>query len=129
MSVFGALERNPWHALDAVEAAVGMKKALEQYNEALRERGFPELRFGVGIHSGTVVAGVVGSDELLEFAVMGDVVNVVSRIEGLTRQLYTDILVTNEVRSRIGDRFNMIEMQPALIKGKSDRVVTWAVKD
>ena len=127
MGVFGALERNPWLALDAVEAAVGMKKALCQYNEGLRERGFPELGIGVGIHSGTVVAGVVGSDELLEFTVMGDVVNVASRIEGLTRQLNTDILVTNEVRSRIGDRFDMIEMPPVSIKGKTDRVVTWAV--
>jgi class 3 adenylate cyclase len=129
MSVFGALERNPWHALDAVEAAVGMKKALAQYNEGLRERGFPELRFGVGIHSGTVVAGVVGCDELLEFTVMGDVVNVASRIEGLTRKLDTDILLTNEVRSRIVDRFDMIEMQPTFIKGKTNRLVTWAVKN
>lgn len=128
MSVFGALERNPWHALDAVEAAVGMKQALDHYNESLRARGFPELRFGIGIHSGSVVAGVVGSEELLEFTVMGDVVNVASRVESLTRQLDSDILVTHEVRSRIGDRFRMLEKEPVPIKGKSRPIATWAVR-
>lgn len=129
MSVFGALEQNPWHALDAVEAAVGMKRALLRYNERLRTRSFPELRFGIGIHCGTVVAGVVGSEELLEFTVMGDVVNVASRIEGLTRQFDSDILITKEVRGRIGDRFELMEMQPVHLKGKSNSIATWALLD
>jgi class 3 adenylate cyclase len=128
MSVLGALQRNPWHALDAVEAAVAMKKALDRYNEELRARGFPELRFGIGIHSGTVVAGVVGSKELLEFTVMGDAVNVASRVEGLTRELDSDILVTQEVRKRVGERFPMVEKDPVRIKGKTDPIATWAVE-
>jgi class 3 adenylate cyclase len=127
MSVFGALEQNPWHALDAVEAAVDMKQALDHYNEGLRTRRFPGLRFGIGIHCGTVVAGVVGSEELLEFTVMGDVVNVASRIEGLTRQFDSDILITNEVRDRIGDGFRLMEMRPAHLKGKSNYIATWAL--
>ncbi len=65
MSVFGALSPNPWHVLDAVEAAIGMREALGKYNTKLRDRGFPELSIGIGIHCGTVVAGLVGSDELL----------------------------------------------------------------
>jgi class 3 adenylate cyclase len=127
MSVFGALEQNPWHALDAVEAAVDMRQALSRFNETLRTRRFPELSFGIGIHCGTVVAGVVGSDELLEFTVMGVVVNVASRIEGLTRQLDSDILITNEVRDRIGDRFKLMEMHPAHLKGISNPITTWAL--
>ena len=127
MSVFGALEQNPWHALDAVEAAVDMTQALEHYNEALRTRRFPGLRFGIGIHCGSVVAGVVGSEELLEFTVMGDVVNVASRIEGLTRQFDSDILITKEVRDRIGDRFRLMEMHPVQLKGKSNYIDTWAL--
>ena len=127
MSVFGALQQNPWHALDAVEAAVEMKQALAEYNEALRTRRFPELRFGIGIHCGIVVAGVVGSEELLEFTVMGDVVNLASRIEGLTRQFDTDILITSEVRNRIGDRFRLTEMHPARLKGITNSIATWAL--
>lgn len=127
MSVFGALEQNPWHAQDAVEAAIGMRHALAEYNETMKVRGFPELGFGIGIHCGTVVTGLVGSDELLEFTVMGDAVNVASRVEALTRELDADILVTEEVRSRLSDRFVMSAMPPARIRGKSDPILTWTI--
>ncbi len=128
MSVFGALERNPWHVQDAVEAAVGMREALGRYNQKLHARGLPELRFGIGIHCGVVVAGLVGSDELLEFTVMGDVVNVASRVETLTREFQIDILITEEVRKQLGDRFATSEMPAAAIKGKARPIVTWGVQ-
>ena len=127
MIVFGVLERNPWHVQDAVEAAIGMREALARYNVTLRTRGLPELSFGIGIHSGIVVAGLVGSDELLEFTVMGDVVNIASRVEALTRRFESDILVTEEVKNRVGDRFSMSEMPSTPIKGKTRPIVTWAI--
>ena len=128
MSVFGALERNPWHVQDAVEAALDMRQALAEYNARMASKGLPRLGFGVGIHCGTVVAGLVGSEKMQEFTVMGDVVNVAARVEALTRRLDCDILVTGEVRSHLGDRFRMTEMPPAEIKGKSLPIVTWAVQ-
>jgi len=128
MSVFGALERNPWHVQDAVEAALAMRESLAGYNRSLRERGLPELAFGVGIHCGAVIAGLVGSRSMQEFTVLGDGVNLASRGEALTRRLGGDILVTDEVRSVLGDRFLMTAMPPADIKGKSRPVLTWAVQ-
>jgi class 3 adenylate cyclase len=127
MSVFGALERNPWHVQDAVEAAIGMRNALKRYNQELQSRELPKLSFGIGIHCGNVVAGIVGSDKLIEFTVMGDVVNVASRVESLTRSFSTDILITDEVKQRLGDRFRIREMPSAPIKGKSRPVVTWSI--
>jgi class 3 adenylate cyclase len=127
MSAFGVLERNPWHVQDAVEAAIGMREALRQYNRELRSRRRPELSLGIGIHCGTVVAGLVGSEELVEFTVMGDVVNVASRVEALTRRFHTDILITDEVKNRLGDRFGVSEMPSTVIKGKSRPVVTWTI--
>ena len=127
MSVFGALEGNPWHVQDAVEAALDMRAALGRYNETLHARGLPQLGFGIGIHCGTVVAGLVGSDEMQEFTVMGDAVNIASRVEALTRQFQADILVTDEVRSRLGERFRMSRQPAVTIKGKSLPIVTWSV--
>ena len=128
MSVFGALERNPWHVQDAVEAALDMRESLARYNESLAQRGLPPLGFGVGIHCGAVIAGLVGSETMQEFTVLGDVVNVASRVEALTRRLGGDILVTEDVRSVLGDRFRMAAMPPADIKGKSRPIQTWAVE-
>jgi class 3 adenylate cyclase len=129
MSVFGVLERNPWHVQDAVEAAMEMRESLARYNESLIARGLPALSFGVGIHCGPVIAGLVGSEEMQEFTVLGDVVNVASRVEALTRRLGGDILVTQEVRGVLGDRFQMTEMPPADIKGKSRPILTWAIRE
>jgi class 3 adenylate cyclase len=128
MSVFGALERNPWHVQDAVEAALDMREALARYNESLAGRGLPPLAFGVGIHCGPVIAGLVGSASMQEFTVLGDVVNVAARVEALTRRLGGDILVTEDVHSVLGDRFKMSAMPPADIKGKSQPILTWAVQ-
>ena len=127
MSVFGALEPNPWHPQDAVEAAIEMRRSLSEYNEGLKASGLPQLGFGIGIHSGTVVTGLVGSDELVEFTVMGDVVNVASRVEALTRELDADILVTEDVRNRLSNRFEMRAMPPALIRGKTSPILTWTI--
>ncbi len=127
MSVFGALEHNPWQVQDAVEAAIDMRKALARYNDGLRALSRPQLSFGIGIHCGSAVAGLVGSSDLVEFTVMGDVVNVASRIEALTRELDSDILVTEQVRSRLGDGFRLREMPAAPIKGKARPVATWSV--
>jgi len=78
--------------------------------------------------SGAVIAGLVGSRSMQEFTVLGDVVNVASRVEALTRRLGGDILVTDDVRSVLGDRFPMTAMPPADIKGKSRPILTWAVQ-
>jgi class 3 adenylate cyclase len=127
MSVFGALEPNPWHAQDAVEAAIDMRRALAEYNEVMKARAVPALGFGIGIHCGTVVTGLVGSDELLEFTVMGDAVNVASRVEALTRELGVDILVTQEVRSRLSNHFALLPMPPSPIRGKTEPILTWTI--
>jgi adenylate cyclase len=127
MSVFGALEPNPWHVQDAVEAALDMRESLARYNESLQRRGLPVLAFGVGIHCGPVIAGLVGSETMQEFTVLGDVVNVAARVEALTRRLGGDILVTEDVHSVLGDRFRMAPMPPVDIKGKSRPIHTWTV--
>jgi adenylate cyclase len=127
MALFGALQPNTWQSADAVKAALAMREALTEYNVGLVDKGLPPLRFGIGIHRGEVVAAVVGSDDLMEFTVLGDPVNVAARVETLTRIHGVDVLITTEVRERLDERFEVREQPPVAVKGKSLPMVTWAV--
>jgi adenylate cyclase len=128
LALFGALEANPWQARDAVLAALDMRAALARYNASLRERGLPELRFGIGIHGGEVVAGVIGTAGLSKFSVTGDPINVASRVEGLTGKYEVDLLITEDIRRALDDQFRLRPMPPALVKGKAEPVQTYHVE-
>lgn len=129
LALFGALEPNPWQERDSVLAALEMRAELARYNDELRARALPELRFGIGIHSGEVVAGVMGAGALNKFSVTGDPINVASRVEGLTRVHGVDLLVTDEIRRRLDQHFLLRAMPPTSVKGKAEPVVTYYVED
>lgn len=127
LALFGALEPNPWQVRDAVTSALTMRSALADYNAQLAARGMPELRFGVGIHTGEVVAGVIGNQFLSTFTVVGDTVNTAARVEQLTRTFGTDVLITDAVRQKLDGRFRLREQPPAPVKGKEQPLLTFAV--
>jgi len=129
LALFGALEPNPWQAQDAVSAALAMRKALADYNIELAAQGLPPLGFGIGIHHGEVIVGVMGNRNLSTFTVIGDTVNTAARVEQLTRMHGTDVLVTQAVRDKLDSRFALRELPPAPVKGKEQPVVTYAVED
>jgi adenylate cyclase len=128
MALFGALEHDPWQAHDAVQAALAMRHELAKYNATLARDGFPPLILGIGIHRGPVVAGVIGTAELVEYGVVGQTVNVASRVEGLTRIHGVDILVTDAVRAALDDRFRLRPLTPVEVKGVPGPLATFAVE-
>jgi class 3 adenylate cyclase len=128
LALFGALAPNPWQTRDAVLAALAMRDALKRYNQTLAERGMPTLEIGIGIHRGEVLAGVMGNDELSKFGVVGDAINVASRVEQLTRELDVDLLVTDAVRKDLDRRFRVRAMPPAAVKGKPEPILTYFVE-
>ncbi len=128
LALFGALEPNPWQARDAVLAALEMRAELARYNLNLQERGLPALRFGVGIHGGEVVAGIIGTPGLSKFSVTGDPINVASRIEGLTSRFAVDVLISQEVRAALDERFKLTPMPLAEVKGKAEPIRTFHVE-
>jgi adenylate cyclase len=77
----------------AARTALGMRRELQKLNERWREAGMVELGIGVGINQGEVLIGNIGSEERMEATVIGDAVNLASRLEGLTRTYGVDILV------------------------------------
>ncbi len=128
MATFGAPEPNQWQAIDAVRAGLAMLAALDAYNRELASADRPRLRVCIGIHCGPVIAGVIGSSALLEYTVIGDVVNTASRIEGLTRRFDVDLLVSSSIREALDERFVVREMPPLEVKGKTEPLVTFAVQ-
>lgn len=127
LALFGALEPNPWQADDAVRAALAMREALKEYNEELAQTGRPALQVGIGLHRGGAVAGIIGSEELVEFTVIGSTVNLAARVEHLTRRHAVDILITSAVREVLDARFRLRALPPAAVAGISAPVATYAV--
>jgi adenylate cyclase len=127
MAHFGAVESNPWQTNDAVQTALAMREALVELNRGFAADGLPPLAVSVGIHRGPVVAGVLGSAELVEYGVIGSTVNVASRVEELTRVHDVDILVTDAVQRALDPRIALRAMPPVAVKGLPEPLPTWAV--
>jgi adenylate cyclase len=128
LAMFGALEPNPWQADDAVRAALAMRSELEAYNRELEERGLLPLAMGIGLHRGTGVAGLVGSQDLIQYAFVGSTINIAARVQDLTRQHDADILATGAVRESLDPRFLLRELPPAELRGIAEPVAIFAVE-
>jgi class 3 adenylate cyclase len=128
LALFGALEANPWQTNDAAHAALAMRRVLAEYNAELARNRLPTLAVGIGIHRGTVVAGVMGSTELMEYGVIGSTVNVAARVEALTRHHEVDILVSEAARAALDPRFRMRELPSVEAKGVSVPLTTYALE-
>ncbi|MGE0821707.1 MAG: adenylate/guanylate cyclase domain-containing protein [Candidatus Binatia bacterium] len=122
MALFGAPEAYEDAPARAVRAALDMVKRLSALNTRLREQHLPELRIGVGIHSGEVVAGLIGPDERFEYSVVGDPVNVASRIEGLTKELQSPIVISEATAARLGPEIILGRTASMPVKGKEKPV-------
>jgi class 3 adenylate cyclase len=126
-AVFGAPVPDAEHADHAVQAAIEMRARLHAWNAERRRRGAHTLRHGIGVHTGAVLAATIGSSERLSYALVGDAVNLASRIQGLSKDLRTDILVSDSTRRRL-HRGYALEPQPAVrVKGKSMEVEVFAL--
>jgi class 3 adenylate cyclase len=121
-AVFGAPVAAPDHAARAVGAALEMRARLAAWNAARTRDGRPALRHGVGLHTGTVLAGNVGSAQRLSYALVGDSVNLASRIQDLTKDAGTDILVSATTRARLGNGVALQPLPAVRVKGRSAEV-------
>lgn len=119
MALFGAPQTRADHTERAVRAAIGIVTRLAQLNTLLQNEGVAPLQIGVGIHTGEVVAGLIGPDERIEYGVVGEPVNLASRIEALTKELTATILVSKQIAVRLGSEFVLGRTALLPVKGKS----------
>lgn len=120
LAVFGAPRRQPDHAAQALQSALELASAVE------REELLP---IGIGLNSGEVVAGNVGGSGRLEFTVIGDAVNIASRVEAATRQTGDAVLLTESTRRLLGDApgVKLQERSGVELRGRQERVRLYAV--
>jgi class 3 adenylate cyclase len=113
----------------ALRCALGMVKRLEKLNAGWAARGEPQLKLGVGIHCGKLVAGNIGSPRRMEYTHIGDAVNTCSRIEGMTKELGAPVLASQAVVQRAGAMGEVAtrELPAVTVRGKSDSLVLCAV--
>jgi len=122
MAYFGAPEPQDDHAARAVACALAMQAALADANAARRAHGGTVLAMGVGVHTGAVVMGDIGSPEHSDFTLIGDAVNVASRIEQLTKETGRPVLVSAATRDRLGAGWRCEPAGLLPIRGRSEPV-------
>ncbi|UQA55711.1 adenylate/guanylate cyclase domain-containing protein [Polyangium aurulentum] len=128
LAVFGAPVPAEDHVARAVRAALGVRAALAELNARELAEGRVELRIGIGIHTGEMVAGSVGSPDRMEYTVIGDVVNVAARIQALNKDFGTDVLVSAAVFEQLGDIAPARPLPPVSVQGKTAPLEVYALE-
>jgi len=122
MAVYGAPLDDPEHCWHAARSAVGMHAALESLNRAWEADGRGPLAMGVAVHTGLVFAGTLGAPRKKKYAVLGDTVNLTSRMEGLNRDLGTGILISGAALAALRDRVVVRDRGRVAVKGRREPV-------
>lgn len=121
MALFGAPLALPDHPHRAVACALEMIEELERSNSVFQAKGWPEIAMGVGVHTGRVVVGNMGSKDRLNYTAIGDGVNLASRLESVTKEYHVPIVVS-EATMRQAPGFQYRELDVIRVKGKQDAV-------
>ncbi|MFC7410192.1 CHASE2 domain-containing protein [Hydrogenophaga atypica] len=129
MAFWGAPVPEPEHARLSVLAALAMRRAVAQINLDHRQRGWPEIGMGVGLNTGVMCVGDMGSDLRRSYTVIGDAVNLGSRLEGLGKHYGVDIVVSETTHAQAGDGFTWQELDTVKVKGKDAAVAIYTVLD
>ncbi|MEO1760680.1 MAG: GAF domain-containing protein [Cyanobacteria bacterium J06629_18] len=123
MAVFGApLPLTENHAWRAVQAALDMRHRLKEFNERRIVQEQPQIKIGIGISSGEVVSGNIGSRKRMDYTVIGDGVNLSSRLEGTTKEYGCDIVLSEFTYQLCSDRVVVRELDKIRVKGKHQAV-------
>jgi adenylate cyclase len=128
LACWGVPDHAENHAELAMRAALDMRAKLAELNAWREQRGEPLLRIGIGLHTGVVAAGMLGGTQQHEYTIIGDAVNVASRVEGLTKGVGADILVSESTWRRCGGRFQVERVGEEQVKGRREAVVLYSLK-
>ena len=115
------------HCKDAVKAALEMLGSLDGFNNSIKEEGVPPFGMGIGINTGVVVVGNMGSEQRFDYTCLGDAVNLASRLEGQSKNYGVLIVLGPITAERVGDEYFTVELDCIAVKGKKDGVNIYTV--
>jgi adenylate cyclase len=128
MAVFGAPIPESDHADRALAAARAMlEERLPQFNAWLQEQGIEGFRMGIGLNTGPVMAGNVGSEKRLEYTAIGDTTNTAARLEGMTKDTPYQLFVADSTRERISEPNDLVYVDELPIRGRRSTVAVWSL--
>ncbi len=129
MALFGAPLDDPNHAEHAVDAALQMIRELNRLNEKWTAEGRPALDIGIGISTGPMIAGNIGSEAIMSYTVIGDTVNLGARLESLNKEYGTRIIISEATRAALPGRYLFRPLGDVIVKGKTKPVAIFEVKE
>jgi len=129
MAVFGAPFKTQYDADNSVMTAIDMMRALNKFNHSQIDRGVQPLEIGIGISTGDVVSGNIGSPRRMDYTVVGDTVNLASRLEGTTKFYSCPIVICAETRNELQDDYLIREVDSIRVKGKDLPIDIFEVMD
>jgi len=115
------------HADKALSAAIKQIEALETLNKTLKEKSYPEIRIGIGLHTGSAIVGEMGSEGRSDYTVIGDTINLGSRIEGLCKPYGAKILISEQTKIQLTKSYKIREVDRVQVKGKEKAVTIYEV--
>ena len=126
MAFWNAPLDTPNHQYMAIQAAIEMKRKLRRMN--IKEEFGTELKIGIGINTGEAVVGNMGSEQRFDYSVLGDAVNLASRLEGVSKNYDTTIVIGEDTYKAVKDKFKFYKLDDVQVKGKSNKVAIYSIK-
>jgi adenylate cyclase len=128
MAFWNAPRDQPDHAQRACQAALEMVQELQRLHASWARRNLPQLDIGIGINTGPMVVGNMGSRDRLAYTVIGDTVNVASRLQSLNKELGTRVLVTEATKQQAGEAFPYRSLDQVKVRGRDEALNVYEIR-
>jgi class 3 adenylate cyclase/HAMP domain-containing protein len=128
MALFGAPVKRDEDAVNSVLAGIEMIEALKAFNEGQKAAGEPAFTIGVGINYGVVTVGNIGTDKKMDYTVIGDMVNLASRLQGLTRTYHQQLIISESLHYKVKDLLPCRLIDSVAVKGREKGVKIYTAK-